>query len=339
MEAVTARAADILGWSIRLRNLTLEAWELGRTTIEELEHASEHEEWLYVTLADGTTFGTDEVSDLGRLRPAAGVFFPELDSRLWAWWITHAWLATELATESAKALPTWSLASAASLTRSLLEAVAAFSYEARQLGDRWRTAKILPGGPDRPLLVRRELNEQLLRAFRGTRMKGAPDVIQAPNVLTWVNRLGRDTKNPDVDKWYEHLSEAAHPSVFARTLYASVQMGHETGAKFVAYYSRDPLGVSESSREDAATEIVYNDFPREMVDCWLFATGVLLELLPLAFKIPADFSLTSRARQLAAHDYLVGMWDAPGSCPCGCDGDIRHQWGSSFPSIRLNPRR
>lgn len=339
VEAVTARAAKILEWSRKLQGLTLKAWELGRTTLADLEGASQDEEWLFVSLTDGTAFGTDEVSDLGRLRPAAGVFYPELDSRLWAWWITHAWLATELTIESAKAIPSWSLASAAPLTRSLMETVAAFSYEARQLGDRWRTAKTFPGGAERPLLVRQEMNTQLLRAFRGTRLKGAPDVLHAPNVLTWIDRLGWDTKNENVLKWYEHLSEAAHPSFFARTLYASVQMRHETGAKFEAFYSRNPLGVSDhSGAEDPATEVVYNDFPRQMVDCWLFSTEVLLELLPLEFRIPADFSLTSQARRLAAQDYLIGMWESPGKCPCGCNGSIIHRWGKGFPLIKLTAR-
>ena len=335
MAAIASRIQDLRAWGDRVGPVTLRQWELARTTLDRLERAiSDEEEWLILTLTDGTVLASDDFSDLGRLRPVAAVIYPELDSRLWAWWFTHAWSTLELADEAARALRGWSLASAATLTRSLLETVAAFSYEARQLGDAWRNAKKLPGGPDRPLRVRQEIGPRLLRAFRGSRMKESPDLLRPANVLTWIERLARDTHRTELLEWYDQLSDAAHPSSSARTLYASVMFMHDSGGKAETLFSYGPIGATEEQTEQSVDTRV-SEFPRTISDVWVYCVDVLLHLLPLAFTLPADFSLTSKARDLVGTAYLNNMWSGPG-CLCGCDGDHAHRWSGDFPPLRLS---
>ncbi|MCW3493886.1 hypothetical protein [Microbacterium sp. SSM24] len=336
VDLISERVSRVREWSDRLAPVRLRAWELPRVQPDDLERTLEDdEEWIAITLSDGSVLASNDFSELGRLRRVAAVIYPEVDSRLWAWWLTHAWSSTELATESADALARWSLASAATLTRSLLESVAAFSYETRQISNSWRRAKKIPGSEDRPLKVRQEMGPTLIKAFRGTRMAGFPEYVRAPNVLTWIERLGKDAGNPLVTKWYEQLSEAAHPAFFARTLYSSSILSHPSGAKADTFFSRSPIAISGPADGGGGVEVVDGSFSRTIADVWLFCSSVLLELLPESFKLPADFSLTSRAADLAASHYLQGIWaDEP--CACGCGGRIDHKWSYDFPGYRLS---
>ncbi|GAA1948908.1 hypothetical protein GCM10009816_07180 [Microbacterium aquimaris] len=325
-------------WAERLEPVSLREWELPRTTLEKLQATtSADEDWLIVKFTDGSILATDDFSDLGRMRPAAAVIYPELDSRLWAWWLTHAWSSLELALASQTAIRGWSLASASTLSRSLLESVAAFWYETRQLGASWGRAKNLPGGEDRPVRVRQELNPRLLKAFRGTRLKASPEFLRAPNVLTWVERLAKDTGVPMVTEWYDKLSDAAHPSSYARTLYSSVTMMHDSCGKAETHFAYSPIATGSLEEDPDSVDAAVNEFPRLIADAWILCTDVLLELLPLSFKLPADFTLTSRALDLVGSPYLRNMWtDDP--CPCSCGGAIAHKWAAAFPPLRISQR-
>lgn len=141
---------EVSEWRSRLRPIVLHAWDLAPRPTNQIRDSLGDEEWLAVQFTNGTALATDDFSEFGRTRPVAAVIYPELDSRLWAWWCTHAWSTTELAAEAAQSIERWSLATAATLTRGLLENVAAFSYEARQVAHAWAEAKAQPGGNDRP---------------------------------------------------------------------------------------------------------------------------------------------------------------------------------------------
>ncbi|WP_271202436.1 hypothetical protein [Microbacterium dextranolyticum] len=325
-------------WVQRLEPVSLREWELPRTTLEKLQSTtSTDEEWLVVKFTDGSVLATDDFSALGRLRPVAAVIYPELDSRLWAWCLTHAWSSLELALASRDAIRGWSLASASTLTRSLLESVAAFWYETRQLCGAWRRAKKLPGGDDRPVRVRQELNPRLLKAFRGTRLKESPEFLRAPNVLTWIERLARDAQAPVVTDWYDKLSDAAHPSAYARTLYSSVTFMHESHGKAETLFSYSPIVTTSDDEGHDSFDVAVNEFPRLIADTWILCADILLELLPLAFKLPADFTLTSRAVDLVGSPYLRNMWTEE-PCPCGCGGSLLHKWSADFPLPRISKR-
>ena len=334
---ISTESLEISAWRRRLEPVILKSWELAHRPLDQVRRLTDDgEDWLAVTLSDRTVLASDDFSELGRTDPGAAVIYPELDSRLWAWWLTHAWSATELAAEASKAISNWNLASAATLTRSLLESVAAFAYEGRQIANAWRAAKALPPGGDRPYRVRHHLNSPLLRAFRATRLPGAPATLQRPNVLTWLSRLARDTACEEVQNWYAALSEAAHPSSQARILYSSLTLGHANGAKYETHFTYRPIGILPLGASDETTVKVQN-FSREMVDCWLFSSSVLREVLSRGFCLAGDFTLTTGAAGLAGSEYLRGFW-AFEPCQCGCDGAVDHSWGADAARFKLSTR-
>jgi hypothetical protein len=222
--AATASRFDIL--------TTLARIELNRTN---------GEPWVYVKMVDSDrVLAFNDPSDVGELKPMEAVYYPEVTSRLWAWWLAHAWRAGELATDALGSVDRWSLATAAVLTRALLEEVAALSYEARQLGHAWGEAKSLPETWTRPAQVRNLIPLPLLKAFRGSRLDGAPKVLKSVSVLTLTDRLAKDSGRPELRAHYNWLSEAAHPAFAAATTYSSNIAVHDTGAVHWAFYTRTP---------------------------------------------------------------------------------------------------
>jgi hypothetical protein len=326
-ELVEARH-QLLAWSAHVSQTTVNAWELADTSLTALRaSALADEDWVFAESTNDSVLAYDQPSERGLSDPMAAVAYPELASRLWAWWITHAWRVTELAHETTRAIEQWSMAVSFTLARALLEEVASLAYEGDQLIRVWQTAKQVPATHTRPAEVRRIINLTLLKAFRGSRISTVPEVLKAVNVMTMVNRFEKMTGLSKVGYWYEWLSEASHPAYAAPTTYASVLMRHETGAVSNAAYSLHP-SITES---DGELPIINNQM-RMSAECVIACVNSFLVLGPQVEAMVRDFELTTDARSLTRTRYVRGI-----SMPADVGELVKalsHVWGSSIPDLR-----
>jgi hypothetical protein len=280
-----------------------------------------------ITLTSGSMLIFEDPSEAGRLRPDLAVVYPELHSRLTVWWLTHAWRGLELAIDAATAALDWREASAAALARTLLEELAGLVYESRQITIAWQQAKALPNSASRSTEVRRLVGTAVLKAFRGSRMSGFPDALTSPNILTQLSRLEAATAGAPIKSWYEWLSEASHPGLSSRLLYASSQHLHSSGGISMAWYSRLPLDADSIRANNVPQIIAYS-----IVSCaeWL------CDFLPSALRLVDDFGLTTRAPAWTSRQYFRSFSRLSGQpCPCGCGGAIAHSWGKPAPELPL----
>lgn len=311
-------------WSNQYSHVVVDAWELARTTMDQLQRTADPDEtWVFATIG-----GSDEVlafdrpSTRGGSEPVPAIMYPELASRLWAWWITHAWRSSELALDAIDAIERWSVASSSVIARALLEEIASLSFEAERIWRSWAQAKLVGPGMDRPTEVRKLLHMPLLKAFRGTRLSGAPEAMKAVNILTMIERLGKTTGNAHIPDWYEWLSEASHPAVAAPLVYASPLHIHKSGAVREAIYALGPQVVTSPGGERGI-----NDLIPLSAECVLECVRIFLKIGPQIEAMVLDFERTTEARALTTAKFVRGHTLQPDVARLL--GEMSHRWGET----------
>src|ERR1017187_402942 len=146
--------------------------------------AQRDEVWAFVRGTDGgTVLATDEPSELGQRILADAVIYPEIHTRLVAWWLIHAWRVVDLFEDTLTSLVRWRITVAPVTARALLEEVGCLLYEARQIEQAWTKAKALKESPlGRPERVRNTLAPVLADASFGSRLEAFAEKANIPAV-------------------------------------------------------------------------------------------------------------------------------------------------------------
>lgn len=295
----------------------------------------------FFTTVDGTqTWAIDEPANIAHDTDTvvAAVVYPELHSRLVAWWLTHAWRSIDLLEDGEVALNHWRVSTAAVLARAALEQSACLVSEASKIATAWSTAKATTHhGSKRVFDVRTQLRPHLQRATFGTRTADSSGGLQATNVLTYIQGLARKTSCNDVLRWYDWLSDAAHPAFGARIGYASLPFVHDSKAVTRRHYARSPM-LLMTPNESTLLDSTIARYAAEALMLSNDATGaVLLQ----ALAVVDDVGLTTGAAQLTTTRYWRALDKGRGTqpCPCGCgpSHQSRHRWGTGAPQVQVPP--
>ncbi|KQY41874.1 hypothetical protein [Cellulomonas sp. Root137] len=297
-------------------------------------------EWRYVTSTDGAMFAIDEPSPLARRDPAGAVFYPELHSRLVAWWLVHAWRVTDLLDATSRDLQEWRISTAAISARALLEETGCFLYELRALDAAWSKVKSATSGMlpfERAIDVRAELAPVLFKAVFGSRMAGVSERRQATSVLTYIQKLAKAVDKPEVSSWYDWLSDAAHPAAGARIALSSQPVVHESGAVALQFLARRPVSPRRADELVGGTDF---RIAHVSADAARLCGSLVSEVLEHGLWLVDDFGLTTSAATLTLRRYWRDLVPVKGSrqCPCGrgTAADCGHRWGGDVRALNLS---
>jgi hypothetical protein len=342
-----ARLADVRTWLEAERALSDEA-ETTTVTLVPLAAAdvprwqrratARDEKWVFYNAPDGRVFLVDEPSEAAHADPAGAVFYPELHSRAIGWWLIHAWRLTNLAEETLKNLEAWRIDVAAVAARAALEEVACLLYEARALTAAWAIAKDQPleaSALERAVSVRNSMMPVLNKAAYGTRMKFLSHLdIQAPNVMTYIQKLAKALHVSDVEDLYSWLSDAAHPALASRIALASEPVVHDSGTVMLNYLARRPVRLRSA---DGAVQDPHFTIAYKAADALILTAKVGQELLAHGLRVVDDIGLTTGAATLTRRTYWRALRPVKGSrrCPCGRGqaSDCNHRWGAFAPVL------
>lgn len=306
--------------------------------------AGAHEHWVAASTADGDFVAMDEVTPEGEGRAFEAVFFPELHSRLVAWWLVHAWRSADLIEDTLRALAEWRIPTAAVTGRALLEEAGALVYEARRIFPVWKEIKSSQEDADqRAGLARETLGPVLLAAGMGTRLPGVSEKSKATNVLTYISGLQRATGDDRFTKWYDWLSDAAHPAFGARIALSSPPMAHDSRAMIIRFHARDPQVRSRVARDGTPVpgtdEPLRNEIADYLAESLITTGNVVLDVLNQSLVLVDDFGLTTEASLLTRRSIWRGFRPVRGSrqCPCGRGkwAACGHRWGEPAPTLEI----
>ncbi|CAM5262119.1 MULTISPECIES: hypothetical protein [Streptomyces] len=293
----------------------------------------EAEGWVFVLTEDeATVLAVDEASEAGHRDPAAAVVYPELHSRLVSWWLVHAWRSADLLADTLDSLTRWRIASGAVTARAVIEEAGALVQEHRAVVEGWEVGKAAAeGSVERPALVREALDPVLLKAGFGSRMENSHADLQATNVLTLVKKLTRETGEDRFPKWYDLLSDAAHPAFGARIAYATPGFRHESKAVMVRSYARSPMSLTDGG----SAQYLEPTVALAVADSLIAAGTHIVDLLDDSLAVVDDFGLTTSAATLTRRTYWRAFHPTRGNraCPCGRGkwSACGHRWGAAGP--------
>lgn len=295
-----------------------------------LEHGEEG--WAFARTPDDRIVCVDDVPPLDERKAGEAIVFPATHMQLVGWWLAHAWRFCDLVGTAVKTLNSWNITTAAVLSRALIEEVGCVLYEADEISKLWAKAKSLPvEGRDAAVgnLFRGKLLEFTLGSKGLKDAFGDAEAWKAPNVMEYVRKLVKRSGSKDFGTFYDFLSNAAHPSRYAKLAYQTSWSIHETGAYGLRRRARQPNGEN-------------NEFPIAwgVAEATLLFGGEGLRLLTQALVVVDDFGLTTRSGELTLHSYwrkLMPGQRSSDACPCGCGKwrAAKHQWGQPAPEIRL----
>jgi hypothetical protein len=291
------------------------------------------ERWAGIQLTDGTYLCVDQVSrHVSDDNSAQAVLFPQLHMQLLSWWLMHAWRSVELVTSCARNLDEWNLNVAAILARSVIEEIGCLLYEAKIISECWSRLKLLPP-VDRPLTVRKALHPILVRFKIGNRGLGLGEGVEATSVLTYVEKLQKQSGLEHLREQYDWLSNAAHPAIGSRIAYMGPPLIHHSGAVDEWRLSRRPVTV-QGRGDDLEFMLAHI-----AIDACTSVTPIAVALLWQSLRFVDDFGLTTRAYRLTDRSYWRKLRprNSEPQCPCGCGRSNRsqHEWGCDAPSINV----
>lgn len=298
------------------------------------------EDWQFVSTSDGGIIAIDEPSQFTRRDPAGAVFYPELHSRLVAWWLVHAWRVTDLLEVATRDLQEWRISTAAVSARALLEETGCLLFELRAIDAAWSKGKAAGHGMpefERAATVRTALAPVLSKAVFGSRMDGASERRQATSVLTYIQKLAKALGRPEVNSWYDWLSDAAHPAAAARIALASQPVVHGSGAVMLQFLARRPVSPRRADELVGGTDFTV---AHRSADAVQLCGRLVPELLEHGLWLVDDFGLTTSAATLTRRRYWRDFEPVKGSrqCPCGRGkaSDCGHRWGGDARELSLS---
>ena len=296
-------------------------------------------EWQFVTATDGSLIAIDEPSTSTRLDPAGAVFYPELHSRLVAWWLVHAWRTVDLLEVTLRDLREWRITTAAVSARAALEQVGCLLYELRLLDEAWSGAKAAAADLQpfaRAGHVRQAMAPVLTKATFGSRISFSSERLQATNVMTYIQKLAKAVKRPEVTDWYDWLSDAAHPAAGARLALASQPVVHDTGAVMLQFLARRPVPPRSEDGQVRGTDFTV---AHRAADALQLCGALAERLLEHGLWLVDDFGLTTAVPTLTRRSYWRALQPVRRSRPCSCGrgkaSDCGHRWGGGTPALDL----
>jgi hypothetical protein len=232
------------------------------------------------------------------------------------------------------------IVSAAACARSLLETAAAFGVDARKLSEAWRAVKADTAENGPKLKHWQDLTVQIWLMMWGAKFDDkVPDLARAykllprTNVLGLIEKLQRATDDT-VQRDYQWLSNAAHPSIGGMLAFAAPMMRHDTGTHAFQFVA--PL----ATRIESSRGIIYTE---KTIDAAIarsatLAVIVLLETLDVALRIVDDVALTTGAPAMASFTYwrMVSQEARNALCPCRSGRKAkhcRHKWAEEPPRV------
>jgi hypothetical protein len=266
------------------------------------------------------------------------IMYPELHMRLVSWWLSHAWRYIDLANTAINSLYSWNITTAALASRALFEEVGCLLYEGEELSKRWLEAKFAPADNNREMTVRTLLANKLLEFSFGQRglefISEGEELPQAKNVMTYIQKLTKRTKIPEIDMYYAYLSNVAHPAFTGRMIYSSSFVEHESGALSLRRLSLRPATFMTRGED------FWDLIPAMAADATFMVGSTGQDLLAQSLQMVDDFGLTTRSGLLTLHPYwrkLMPGRRSSDACPCGCGKwrAAKHQWGQPAPEICL----
>ena len=226
------------------------------------------DDWAFVSRSDGSVIAVDEPSELGMSDPASGVAYPTIHTRLGAWWLFHAWRAVDLVYDSLSSLRRWRLNSSAVSTRALIETTGCLLHESRGMAEAWSACKQadLPSW-ERSSNVQNALGPLLARAAFGSRARVSDGWVPATNVLTYVQKLSKATKDSRFEEWYDWLSDAGHPAWGARIAMGSDPHIHDSRAVMLRFYARSPLTLTGGNGKTRYEYPIFEHVAEALIAC------------------------------------------------------------------------
>jgi hypothetical protein len=297
-------------------------------------------DWSFVKAADGTILAIDEPSAEAGQDPAGAVNYPELHTRLVAWWLVHAWRAVDLIEGAHRDLQEWRVSTAAVSARAALEETGCLLYELRALDEAWADTKteVATLRPEqRASYVRQALAPALTKATFGSRMRFTSESLSATNVLTYIQKLAKAVGRPEVIDWYDWLSDAAHPAAGARIALASQPVVHDTGAVMLQFLARRPVPLTSGDGQVRGTDF---SVAHRAADAVALCSDVASHLLSHGLWLVDDFGLTTAAATLTQRSYWRALKPVKGSRPCPCgrgsSSACAHRWGADRRTLQLD---
>jgi len=311
-------------------------------TIQELRVATIDEDfWCFVTAGSGdrTVVLAWPVGHRISAQHAASALYVEVHSRLVSWWLVNAWRTKQLASA------TWSLGdsdqiiAAAACARSLLETAAAFWVDSRKIGEIWRSIKADTATQGIKLRHWQDMTTQIWQMMWGAKFdQKVPDLAKAyaalprTNVLSLIEKFQRATSQP-VQRDYQWLCNAVHPSIGGMLAFSSPIMAHTT--KACAFQFVAPFGTHiESNGEiDAETTI-----QAAIASAATTAVTAMRETLDASLRVVDDIALTTGAPKMASFEYWrkISQRSRSGICPCRSGRKAKnclHDWSQEAPVI------
>ncbi|MGV6990092.1 hypothetical protein ACUY3U_01210 [Gordonia amicalis] len=303
----------------------------------QFEHARTGEQWAYLRLTSGNYVAVDQVPhSFDPENIAAAVIFPAIHSRLVAWWLVHNWRIQEFMECAASSLlDDWNPSVSAVSARGLLEQVGCLFYEVSIVEEAWREAKALPSD-NRESRIHARFNPLLFQlAFASRGLPTSQALRPATNVQTYVDKLARFTDDERYHAWYNWLSNAAHPAVGSRIVYATQPLVHKHSRLMRRRFSRLPTSIRQNC--DVGLTVVHN-----AADATVELYRISSHLLDFGLRIVDDFCLTTASANLTTGSSWRQLVPVRGNrlCPCG-NGKWRscgHRWGAAAPTLP-KPRR
>jgi hypothetical protein len=309
--------------------------------------------WVRSAGTDGegnrVVMAVDGVRTDGGASPFEALYGPETYSRTSGWWLARCWRSTELSLGAVTALQQWRLATAASLTRSLLENTAVWMHEYLRLSAAWSALKQshvaeIAAGPEYSAFV-----ESLKAVEHGTRVQDAAEPAKDPtaedmvtgfkatNILTHLDHLQRAAPCWDVRDWYDWLSDAAHPAYGGNTLYLTQYAAHRSGAYAFKFLGSSPLSaeVDDSGARSA------RPVPTLMAEALTALVPAQNSLRDETLRLVDDVMLTFDVTRATTRQTWRPLATSRGSRDCECGRgkwkDCRHLWGDTYsvPESRL----
>ena len=271
-----------------------------------------------------------EVPKSANNRLQAAILLSPLHMQLVSWWLTHAWRFVELSAECSKSLADWNLHVAAILARALIEEVGCLLYEARAISECWTVIKQRTS-PDAatvrnalfPLLSRFRTDSRELEGLGGT----------ATNVMTYVDKLIKQSGLADLRAQYNWLSNAAHPAIGSRFAYHSPPVVGAHGAATFWRVTKRPVSVADR------TEGLEYFLAHCSADALLNVAPIGSDVLWQSLRFVDDFGLTTKAYGLTDQAYWRKLRhrSVEIDCPCGCGKwtSSKHAWGRTGPVVEI----
>ena len=265
--------------------------------------------------------------------------YVEVHSRLISWWLTQAWRSEQLARATWKLGDTEQIVPAVVCARSLLETAAAFWVDCRKLSALWRAIKVETANQGPKLAHWNDLTVQIWQMMWGGKFDNrVPDLpkmsekLARTNVLGLIEKLQRATSGT-LQRDYQWLCNAAHPSIGNMLSFAAPMMAHSTGMNAFQWVA--PFGMHIQRGEKRHAEVT---IPEAIARSAILAVNVLLETLDVALRIIDDVALTTGAPKRASFKYWRMVSQTSRSAPCPCRSGKKakychHGWADEPPQV------